>query len=103
MPESYGAQSHTCVTLICALQIDRQAEDRSHRLGQTRAVTVIRLVGLAELSCLPCSCILMLMMLLHACFHIASLLLSTGPALTQSACRSAETLWMKVRGLKFTV
>lgn len=27
-----------------ALQIDRQAEDRSHRLGQTRPVTVIRLV-----------------------------------------------------------
>ncbi len=26
------------------LQIDRQAEDRSHRLGQTKPVTVIRLV-----------------------------------------------------------
>ena len=29
-------------------QIDRQAEDRSHRLGQTKSVTVYRLVSSAD-------------------------------------------------------
>lgn len=35
-------------------QIDRQAEDRCHRLGQTRPVTIHRLVSFFTSSCLLC-------------------------------------------------
>ena len=33
---------------LCHLQIDRQAEDRCHRLGQPKPVTVIRLVRMMQ-------------------------------------------------------
>lgn len=32
------------MTMLLVCQIDRQAEDRAHRIGQTRPVTVHRLI-----------------------------------------------------------